>query len=183
MKPEEFTTLSKFVAYALRHNPEHYGLKINKEGWVSVESLIEAGLKYNHNLNVSKINEIVVNCNKKRFQLSENQSQIRAVQGHSYQNVNLSFTKKNAPEFLYHGTITTYLPSIISTGLNKQLRHFVHLSSDIKTATSVGMRHGELVMLKIKSREMENDGYEFNISENNVWLVSEVPSKYIEVLI
>lgn len=63
------------------------------------------------------------------------------------------------------------------------MRNFVHLSSDIKTATSVGMRHGELAMLKIKSREMENDWYEFNISENNVWLVSEVPSKYIEVLI
>lgn len=182
MNKEEFTNLSKFMSYALRHKPEDYNLSITKEGWVSVESLIIAASRDRHTLNFEKINEIVLDCKKKRFQLSDDMSQIRAVQGHSYKKVELSFKQEVAPEFLYHGTTIRYLNSILATGLNKMARHFVHLSPDIKTASSVGMRHGKVVILKIKSKQMEEDGYKFNLSENNVWLIDKVPVKYIEVL-
>jgi putative RNA 2'-phosphotransferase len=181
MNKEESTNLSKFMSYVLRHKPEDYNLSITGEGWVSVNSLEKAALKDGHTLNFEKINNIVSNCKKKRFQFSEDFSKIRAVQGHSCKEVDISFRKEIAPEFLYHGTTVRFIDSILKTGLSKMNRHFVHLSPDIITARNVGIRHGKVVILRIKSREMNEEGFEFSLSANNVWLVKEVPVKYIEV--
>ena len=81
---------------------------------------------------------------------------------------------------LYHGTATKSIDSIMQTGLEKRSRLYVHLSKDIETATNVGLRHGELVMLEIDSESMYKDEFKFYISNNGVWLVDNVPSKYLK---
>lgn len=60
-------------------------------------------------------------------------------------------------------------------------RNHVHLSEDTSTATKVGQRYGTPKVLRVKALEMSKDGYDFYLSENNVWLTDEVPPKYIEV--
>ena len=61
-------------------------------------------------------------------------------------------------------------------------RHHVHLSLDKETARRVGMRHGCPVILAIDALKMHEDGQIFYCSENNIWLVDNVPPKYITVL-
>jgi putative RNA 2'-phosphotransferase len=63
--------------------------------------------------------------------------------------------------------------------LDVQNRHHVHLSSDSETALKVGMRYGKPIVLKIKSGKMNEDGIEFYLSENGVWLTENVDTKYI----
>ena len=59
-------------------------------------------------------------------------------------------------------------------------RLYVHLSKDYETAMKVGVRHGEPVILLIDSKQMKNDGAEFYISENGVWLTDFVDKKYFK---
>ena len=59
-------------------------------------------------------------------------------------------------------------------------RHHVHLTESVQTAKSVGTRYGELVLLKVRSRDMHEQGYKFFLSDNNVWLTEHVPVEYLE---
>lgn len=179
MNTKELSKISKFMSFVLRHNKEEYNIAINSEGWVSVSSIIEA---FKNNLTIEKIKEVVEKSEKKRFQLNEEETLIRAVQGHSNENVNITFEKKEPPEFLFHGTTTRFLESIMSVGIKKMSRQFVHLSEELSTASTVGKRHGELVILKINSKKMFNEGIEFNLSLNGVWLVKDVSPEFIEIL-
>ncbi len=61
-------------------------------------------------------------------------------------------------------------------------RHHVHLSSDEETASKVGVRHGKLIIFKVKAIEMYNAGYEFFVSDNGVWLTDNVPPEFLEIL-
>ena len=81
---------------------------------------------------------------------------------------------------LYHGTAEKYVSAIEISGLEKRSRHHVHLSMDIKTAMSVGMRHGKPVVFEVAAGQMSDEGFEFFVSENNVWLTDHVPAKYLK---
>ena len=106
------------------------------------------------------------------------EKKIRANQGHSI-DVDLDLEIVKPPDFLWHGTAKKSLSSIFENGLKPMSRKFVHLSLDKETAMSVGSRHGEPILLKIKALEMYESGYSFYCSKNKVWLIKEVPSKYI----
>ena len=115
---------------------------------------------------------------KKRFILNEDKTRIRANQGHSI-DIDLALKPQQPPEFLYHGTAEANLASIFEKGIEKRNRQHVHLSQDKETATKVGMRHGKPQILTIKTGEMFQDGIDFYLSENNVWLTDFVDAKYI----
>ena len=59
----------------------------------------------------------------------------------------------------------------------------MHLSSDYDTAIKVGKRHGEPVIYKVDTKRMTEDGYEFFLSVNGVWLTKRVPALYLEKII
>ena len=56
----------------------------------------------------------------------------------------------------------------------------MHLSETQETAMNVGARYGKPVLLKIDSKQMHEDGFEFFKTKNNVWLIDCVPFKYLE---
>lgn len=170
--------LSKFLSMILRHAPEKIDIKLNSEGFADVEELL---LKMNSNREAIDFNtlEYIVNTNaKKRFAFNSDKSMIRANQGHSIE-IDHRFKSKVPPEILYHETGQQSVESIIKTGIDKRSRHHVHLSTDIDTATKVGQRHGKPVILEIRALEMTRNGYEFYLSDNNVWLTEFVPNEYI----
>ena len=68
----------------------------------------------------------------------------------------------------------------MSDGIKPMSRLYVHLSKDIDTAVQVGQRHGKPVVLKVNSGEMYRNGIKFYLSENGVWLVKSVETKYLE---
>ena len=70
----------------------------------------------------------------------------------------------------------------MKNGLIKKERQYIHLSKDRETASIVGKRHGDLVILEVDSESMFNDGIKFYLSKNNVWLCNYVPKKYIKEL-
>ena len=173
MNAEELKKTSKRMSYILRHEPGSVGLVLSPGGWVSVDDLVRA-LSTSRDL----LDEVVFTNDKQRFELSEDATQIRARQGHSTQ-VDLQYEAAVPPDRLFHGTATRFLASIREKGLIKGQRHHVHLSIDRETMIAVGSRHGKPVVLEINAKQMVEDGRQFFVTGNHVWLTDHVPSKYL----
>lgn len=172
---------SKFLSYILRHHPESIGLMLDENGWADVATLLQKMNANNQSISFDGLQELVANNDKKRFIFNEDQSKIRASQGHSIE-VNLQMQPTPPPATLYHGTASRFVEKIILEGLQKMSRQHVHLSATVETAITVGSRHGKPVVLCIQSEAMQRDGHLFYLSENNVWLTEQVPTLYITVL-
>lgn len=173
--------ISRFISLVLRHKPEVISLNIDKHGWASVDELIEKVSKWYPQMNKELLDYIVENNNKKRFSYNEDQSQIRANQGHSI-NVDVDLEERIPPDVLYHGTAFQNIDSIMEKGIVKGNRLYVHLSQDEKTAINVGKRHGLPIVLIINTKEMVEDGIVFYYSVNGIWLTEYISPKYIQVL-
>lgn len=145
---------------------------IDESGYMSISDLVKKGFTE------ELIEEIVNTNNKARYEYNEDHTKLRARQGHSIP-VDVGLTPTIPPEILYHGTADRFIPLILKEGLKPMSRLYVHLSSDIQTATTVGKRHGKPVVLTINTQEMVEDGYQFFLSNNGVWLVKEVPVQYL----
>ena len=169
--------LSQFISYILRHKPEDIGIRLDEHGWAKVEELIDGINSSGYYIDMNRLERIVREDNKQRYSFSDDKRFIRANQGHSIQ-VDVELEEKIPPEVLYRGTGEKYTQNIDMEGLIQKSRLYVHLSSDIETALTVGKRHGKPVLYVIDSQKMYEDGYKFYLSKNNVWLTKGVPGKY-----
>lgn len=198
------TQTSKFISLILRHKPETIGISLDEHGWAKVDELIagivkkqemdcrlvrsDAGKNQSEcrtgcagepQFNMEMLREIVRTDNKQRYSFNEDETLIRANQGHSIP-VDVELEEAEPPEELWHGTGEKYVPAIDKQGLLAKNRLYVHLSKDEDTAFKVGQRHGKPVLYVVKAGEMHRDGYKFYISKNGVWLTKEVPVKYLQ---
>lgn len=173
--------LSKFLSYVLRHKPESIKVKLDPNGWVSVDTLLYQANQHGYPIDHTTLESIVATNDKKRFSFSTDKSMIRAAQGHSSQQVSMELSEQFPPQYLYHGTAIHFLESINQQGLISKSRHHVHLSDNGLTAKLVGARHGQPVVLTIEARKMFESGYKFYLSDNQVWLTDKVPSQFILV--
>lgn len=179
MTEDKFKKISKSLSYWLRHHPEDIGIIIAPNGWTDIKDLIEKA-KSKILFDFNELKYVVQNNDKKRFSLSDDMSRIRANQGHSIP-IELEFLEVLPPSILYHGTPNRNVDSILKEGLNKGSRHHCHLSKDEETASIVGSRRGEFTILKIEALKMRADGYKIYMSDNGIYLVDEVPSRYISI--
>ena len=152
-----YEELSKEVSYALRHAPWEYELEMDEEGWVSVEQLVDALNKDMKWIGTSEDDLLVMidKSEKKRHEISG--GKIRAFYGHS---IPMHIKKEKM-----------ILP---------QGRQYVHLSQDISTAQSVGLRRdNKPCVLQIDAKRAWEDGILFYFGNEKVWLADVIPSKYI----
>lgn len=174
--------ISKILSLVLRHRPETVHITLDDQGWTDIDTLLANIKQYKRQTVTHEMLHFVVETNnKKRFAFNEDETKIRASQGHSVK-IDLGYTPTTPPEFLYHGTATRFLQTIEREGLKKRSRHHVHLSIDHATAVNVGTRHGMPIILKVHAQIMHEEGYEFFVSDNQVWLTEEIPTKYFEIL-
>ncbi len=170
--------ISKYIALILRHKPETIGISLDEHGWANVDELISEIAK-DHTFDMGMLEEIVATDNKQRYSFNEDKTLIRANQGHSIP-VDVELEKANPSEVLYHGSAVKFEQSIDQQGLIPKSRLYVHLSKDYDTAVNVGKRHGKPVIYEVLSGKMAQDGYEFFLSANGVWLTKAVPVEYLK---
>lgn len=181
MNEKQKKTISKFLSLILRHQPETVGLTLEENGWVEVEKLLSACAKHGNSFSREELEEVFATNDKKRFSFDETGTKIRANQGHSTE-VEIEFEKKTPPEILYHGTAEKNVEKILAEGLKKMSRHHVHLSDNVETARNVGIRYGKPVIIKVDTKAMIDEGFYFYVSANNVWLIEEVPARFLTLL-
>lgn len=176
---KQLVSTSKFLSLVLRHQPDVIGLQLDDQGWLDINALIENANARGNPITLEWLHEVVATNDKQRFALSDDGLRIRASQGHSVASVDLQLTAVTPPDVLFHGTVARSIPSIRKTGLDKRSGNHVHLSAEQKTATNVGSRRGKPVVLTITSMQMHQAGYEFFLSDNEVWLTETVPVEFI----
>lgn len=174
--------LSKELSRALRHTPDLYGVKLDREGWVPVNSLL-AGMqrlpRWRH-ITQADIEQVVSLFNKQRYEIAGNQ--IRALYGHS---VPIRIEKDSAtpPPILFHGTSQYYAQSILQSGLQPMGRQYVHLSEDIETATNVGLRKGkDLAIFRIDTAKATTEDIRFYYGNDTTWLADSIPPQFISLI-
>ena len=167
---------SKYLSLILRHNPDAGHIALDNNGWALISDLVKKS-----GFTKDELIRIVDSDDKQRYTFDDSNTKIRANQGHSIPTVVIEFEEACPPDFLYHGTVQSAVDSIMTTGLQKQKRNYLHLSKDVETATSVGSRRGSAVILKIHALDMFNDYHKFFISKNGVYLTESVPPKYITI--
>jgi putative RNA 2'-phosphotransferase len=173
--------VSKRLSYVLRHRPDSIGLTLDEAGWVDVDRLLDALAAHGLRLSRADLAHVVATNDKRRFALDDAGTRIRASQGHSVP-VELGYAPAVPPDELFHGTVERNLAAILSEGLRPGNRHAVHLSPDVDTARRVGSRRGRPVVLRVDAGAMAADGFTFARSANGVWLVPDVPPRYLTCL-
>ena len=159
------------LSYLLRHDRTY---TFETGGWRPVENIVrEQGFTF------EQLCDLVANDSKGRFEFNEDKAKIRALYGHSVQ-VDMDYANCTPPEILYHGTSMNAYASILDNGLISRSRNYVHLTDDNDTALETGARHGAPVTIRIKALEMFNAGCEFYNPKKGIWLVREVPRKFID---
>lgn len=173
------TELSKAASYALRHDPQSYGLTLDPQGWVPVDDLIHA-IKARHGwdkLQVEDLSRMIAQSSKRRHEMAD--GRIRALYGHSVPG-QIEKPAQTPPDVLYHGTDRQAAQSILREGLSRMSRQYVHLSPDRATAIEVGRRKDrEPVLLVIDARRAHEQGVTFYEGNEAVWLAEAVPPVFI----
>lgn len=165
------TKNSHDLSYLLRHDKTYV---FDPGGWRSVENLVlEQGFTF------EQLCDLVVNDSKGRFEFNDDKTKIRALYGHSVP-VEMNYVRCTPPEILYHGTSMNADAAIAEVGLKPRSRNYVHLTSDNDAALETGARHGAPVAIHVKALEMFHEGYEFYNPVKNIWLVREVPRRFID---
>lgn len=180
MPRDHIVATSKLLSYVLRHRPDSIGLALDAHGWAAVDDLLALLAAAGHRVDLTLLERVVADNDKRRFAFSDDGTRIRASQGHSVK-VDLALAEAEPPPVLYHGTASRFLKSILAQGLRPAGRHHVHLSVDVATARRVGARHGFPAILRVDTRRMRADGIKFYVSDNGVWLTEAVLPRYLEV--
>lgn len=177
---ERITQLSKFISLILRHKPDAIGISLDRYGWANVQELISGiNATGSHSIDLKTLQEIVQTDDKQRYSFNEDQTMIRANQGHSIC-VDVELEESVPPDVLYHGTGEKSVSAIDERGLLPMNRLFVHLSTDYETAEQVGKRHGKPVVYLVNCKDMVALGYKFYLSSNQVWLTKSVPTQFLQ---
>lgn len=177
-------TIGKKMAYALRHDPDRYGITLDEEGFTDLKKFLKAMNSvhgYQPKLTIEDLQYVADHSDKKRFEITG--SKIRALYGHS---VPVRIRKKQAtpPDILYHGTAHRFLKSIRKDGLLPMGRQYVHLSEDQETARQVGLRRDSYpAILQVDAKKANEDGIIFYIGNDAVWLSDPIPPQYLKILV
>lgn len=172
---------SKFLTWLLRHKLEQ---EVDEAGWIDIERLIHlCKVEHNREVDLESILNIVRECKKQRFELSDDITKIRATQGHSIkkvtsENLLLPF-QRTTQDPIYHATFKSYLDKILDEGLKPMTRNHVHFSQN-----EAMLRKEANVWIELDDEKWIEDGNSIFISNNGVILIDKiVEPKYFKNVI
>ncbi|KAL5328432.1 hypothetical protein ACEPPN_001931 [Leptodophora sp. 'Broadleaf-Isolate-01'] len=187
--------VSKALSKLLRHAAVEAGLKLDAEGFASVEQVMKWPRLKSLQITFADIQTAVSDNAKQRFSMkpspslkgppdlnSEDPSDwvIRANQGHSIAVdsasllVPITVAAGNVPETVVHGTYFAFYQTIVdSGGLKKMTRNHIHFSTGLpedKQGVISGMRKDAEILIYVDVKQSLEDGVEWWLSENGVVL-------------
>jgi putative RNA 2'-phosphotransferase len=173
--------LSKFLAYALRHQPEKFDLTLDEQGFAPTDAVWAAISKqFGGRYQLSDLLAVVAGdkTGKKRYEIDGRY--IRALYGHNAAVAEVIYQPAVPPALLYHGTNEAAVRIIREEGLRALGRQYVHLTTSLARATIVAQRRSAMiVMLEVLALEAHNAGTAFYHPEDEHYLVKAVPAAFI----
>ncbi len=170
--------LSKFLSLLLRHQPAKFPVRLDDEGYASLEEILRIlkGLPNFRWAGRADVAEVVNAPGRKRFELQG--QRIRALYGHTA--FRPEYEAVEPPPVLYHGTAPEHVAAIRAEGLRAMARQYVHLAVTPAGARSIALRHThEPVILEIDAARAHAEGVKFYHSEETIYLCDALPGDYI----
>jgi putative RNA 2'-phosphotransferase len=172
------SNVSRYLSRVLRHEPQSIGLSLDAQGWAHIDEVVARAAAHGELLTPELVMQVAQGTDRQSF-TCDGAGRIRANHGHTVP-VDLGIEPSEPPSILFHGTTVTSVAPIMSAGLIPGLRQYVHLTVDTVTASSVGRRRGQPVVLRVAAGRMWAAGFKFVRSASAVWLTSEVPVEFIQ---
>lgn len=173
---------SRKMSQLLRHDP--HPLVMDDKGWVKSEDLCNY-----LEITIQDLVWIVENNDKKRFVFNEDESMIRAAQGHSAgiapDKEYARITAMRSELELYHGTDDVTAELIKDSEILPGNREYVHWSANEETAKKRARQrafHNKTnpVLVVLRARNYIHGGGKLLLSENEVYLTPSVDGKILE---
>lgn len=183
MNDEELDRLSRTMAGVLRHFPERFDLKMDRQGFVDLRAFVNALQRKQrryHWLRPHHVVAIIETDNKGRYEFRD--GMIRATYAHSFE-VELDHPAGVAPEKLYYPTTQEEVDIVLEVGLKPSDRKMVHLSKGIGDAVNAGRVRTETpIILEVDAQGAAEDGILIQKAGKTVYLTTDVPPKYLKRL-
>jgi len=178
--------LSKLVSYILRHNPSSINVKMDREGWVSIDDLVrgirEAWIRRDRYGWVRRDHILAIASLDPRGRFEVRGDAVRARYGHSVGlGIRVRYDEDLEVSTLYHGTPIVNVQRILREGLKPMRRIYVHLSTDVETACDVGRRfRTAAAYLLIDADCLRKSGVKVFKASKKVRVVTHVPPTCIK---
>jgi putative RNA 2'-phosphotransferase len=178
LEKEKVEKLGRFVSGILRHFPDKFGLNMDKNGWVNLESLTRIVRRKYKWANIWVIKALVYSDEKQRYELKDDR--IRARYGHSV-DVELEDMPEAEEDVLYYGTSEEEAHRMMEIGIKPVNQKFVHLSTTIEKSKEVAsIRTDTPIILEIDAKRAREDGIRIIKANKTIALAEEIPAKYIK---
>lgn len=168
--------VSRKLSKILRHDPTP--LKMSKDGWIEINDILE-----HFTITMDDLIYIVDTNDKKRFRISDDETQICANQGHS-KNIAI---KKELPKLtaiqqdiiLYHGTDSNASILIKKDGLKSGTRQHVHWTTNIELAKKRAVQKSvwnkcKPILITLNAKHYLNNKGILYLSDNSVYLTPDI---------
>lgn len=180
MSDRELNSLSRMMAGTLRHFPERFELRMDEHGWVNLYDMVDAFRETRddlHWLRPRHIQAIVESDEKGRYEIDD--EMIRATYAHSV-DIELDLPTHDIPDDLFFPASKEESEQLLRDGIRATDRRYVHLSKTYKNAWEAGSGKADSpTILRVDVRSAEKDGLTIMHAASTVYLVDEVPSKYV----
>ena len=167
------------MAFALRHDPAHFGLDLDEEGWTSFEDLIIA-IRFER-YDWDFIDEALVKATiagMDRFETRE--GKIRAVYGHSIE-IARPPAVATPPALLFHGTAADNVSNILHQGILRMRRRFAHFSTDYDWVVRFLSDKPAWTIFAVDAPPALEAGVTFRKANHHVWLADSMDPQFLYV--
>lgn len=157
------TELAREIALILRHEPERLDLVMDDEGWVSLEDLSTGFDKMTpYQITLDEILEAVVGANRGRFDISEDKTTVRALVGHTTEEVRYKVIEPPS-QVLFRVESRRHYGSLSEYGILPSRRKYTELFDDFGGAISDGKsrRIKTPMVISVMARQAYHDGTVF----------------------
>jgi len=183
MKEVAKDRLRRQVLAALRHTPEKFQLRMDRDGWVDaldIGDVVNMLLGAERQWDCDTLQRFVLELGlAERVQFKN--GYCRASYGHSTPHFK-PIQASNPDCCLYHGTNSDNVPLIDIFGLQPGNRRFVHLSADIEYASHIACKdYQQPVVYQIRRLDSIELGVQFFSTGTHVWLSNAIPADCLQL--
>ncbi len=181
MYPDEVDAIGRILAGILRHFPENYGIKLSKNGYAKIYSIVPAIKTQRRKfgwLAPIHIEALGKTDERGRYQVNERE-EIRATYDHTIPVILDDLPVDDIPDILYYQTTEEEFSLIRETGISPSDKTYIHLSSTFRKTYVTGLFHvDDPLVIGINTDELRKKIPVYRASKE-VYLTTEIPPEFI----
>lgn len=167
--------LTSLIAEALRHDPTKLSLRLDEDGWSSIEKIVR-GLNQTQpeTYSIQQVRDALHDHNYNRFQIEENTGRVRAKNRHTTDQ--FDYDREEPPQVLFIAVDSDRYDDIRQRGLQAQRYKY----RQVYTEAHEALEQGGDGLIQIQAEDAYYDGTVFYQFDGH-WYIQEVPRAHLQI--